>query len=108
MNTILNTQPKAVVAHSSGNHGIALSYAAQAAKIPAYIVMPTISPLCKQEAVSSYGGQLTMCEPSISSRVSTAEALCTKYDATLIHSYNNPNVIAGQGTVALELMDQVQ
>ncbi len=96
-----------VVAPSSGNHAAALSLAARWRGIPAYIIMPANSSAAKKRAVESYGGQITECEPNIKSREATAEAVMQRTGAHLVHPYNDVRVIAGQGTAALELLEDV-
>ena len=96
-----------VVTHSSGNHAAALSMSAQLRGIPAYIVMPANAPRVKVEAVRSYGGQITFCEPTLAARESSAEALMNTTGASLIHPYNDWRIIAGQATCALELLEQI-
>lgn len=96
-----------VVAPSSGNHAAAVSQAARWRGIPAYIVMPSNSSPAKKAAVRAYGGQITECEPNVASREATAEAVRLRTGAALVHPYNDPRVIAGQGTAALELLEEV-
>jgi threonine dehydratase len=96
-----------VAAPSSGNHAAAVSLAARWRGIPAYIVMPSNSSAAKKRAVEAYGGQITECEPNILSREATAAAVIERTRAHLVHPYNDPRVIAGQGTAALELMEEV-
>ena len=96
-----------VVTHSSGNHVAALSLAARLRGIPAYIVMPDNSSPVKQAAVAGYGGRITLSEPGDQARESTAAAVQRDTGATLVHPYNDPRIIAGQGTVAIELLEQV-
>lgn len=96
-----------VVTHSSGNHAAALSMSAQLRGIPAYIVMPSSAPLVKVEAVRSYGGQISFCEPTLAARESLAAALTNTTGASLIHPYNDWRIIAGQATCALELLEQI-
>jgi len=98
---------RGVSTHSSGNHAQALALAAKMRGIPAYIVMPNNAPQVKKDAVAGYGGQITFCEPTLQARESTLDALNQKTGATLIHPYNNEKVIAGQGTAALELLQDV-
>ncbi|GBG80957.1 hypothetical protein CBR_g31514 [Chara braunii] len=98
---------KGVVTHSSGNHAAALALAARVRGMPAYIVIPKNTPICKLEAVKRYGGVVHLCEPSLISRERTAEAIVSQTGATFIPPYNHGAVISGQGTVALELLDQV-
>ena len=96
-----------VCTHSSGNHAQAVAYAALKRGIPAYIVMPNNSPDVKLEAVKGYGANITLCEPTLEARQTTLEKISEKTGAEVIHPFNNPNVIAGQGTAALELIEDV-
>jgi len=96
-----------VVTHSSGNHAQALALAAKLRGIPAYIVMPDNAPQVKKDAVAGYGGQITFCEPTLEARESTMERIRLETGATVVHPYDNERVIAGQGTAALELLDEV-
>jgi threonine dehydratase len=98
---------RGVVTHSSGNHAAALARAAQLRGIPAWIVMPSNAPAVKRAAVEAYGGTITFCEPTLAARESTANDLLQKTGAQMIHPYDNRNVIAGQGTAALELLNEV-
>ena len=98
---------RGVVTHSSGNHAAALARAAQLRGIPAWIVMPSNAPAVKRAAVEAYGGTITFCEPTLTARESTAQDLLQKTRAQMIHPYDNRNVIAGQGTAALELLNEV-
>jgi threonine dehydratase len=98
---------KGVATHSSGNHAAALALAARSRGIPAYIVMPSNAPRIKKTAVEGYGGMITYCEPTLEARESTLEAVVRDTGATFIHPYNNYTIIAGQGTVALELLEDV-
>lgn len=96
-----------VVTHSSGNHAAALALAARERGIPARIVMPSTAPPVKIAAVRGYGGEITFCQPSMASRESTARRVIQETGATFIHSYNDYRIIAGQGTAALELMEEI-
>jgi threonine dehydratase len=98
---------RGVATHSSGNHAAALSRAAQLRGIPAHIVMPTNVPRAKQASVRRYGGQITFCEPTIASREATAARVVEQTGAQLVHPYNDLRVMAGQGTAALELLEDV-
>jgi threonine dehydratase len=95
-----------VVTHSSGNHAAALSLAAATRGIPAYIVMPENAPAAKIESVRRLGGQISFCAPTITAREEAAAAIVDERGATLIHPYDDPLVIAGQGTAAMELIEQ--
>lgn len=96
-----------VVTHSSGNHGAALARAAQVRGVPAWIVMPKNAPATKLAAVRGYGGEVAQCEPTLASRNSTAKDILNKTHAHMVHPYDNVRVIAGQGTVAVELLEEV-
>lgn len=98
---------RGVVTHSSGNHAQALALAAKVRGIPAYIVMPKTAPAVKKAAVEGYGGLITLCEPTLADRERTANELVAKTGATLIPPFDHPDVIAGQGTTAVELLDDV-
>jgi threonine dehydratase/serine racemase len=96
-----------VVTHSSGNFAQALALAAKTRGITAHIVMPTSAPGVKRHAVRGYGARIVECEPTLESRERTAALVLAETGATFLHPYNHPNVIAGQGTVALELLEDV-
>jgi threonine dehydratase/serine racemase len=98
---------RGVVTHSSGNHAQALALAARVRGIPAYIVMPKTAPAVKKAAVEGYGGVITECEPNLAAREETAAAVMAETGATLIPPFDHPDVIAGQGTTALELLEDV-
>ena len=106
-NSLFKNNYHAVVTHSSGNHGQALAWAAKMKNIPAYIVMPSTSPQCKINAVRSYGGIVTFCEPTLAARESTSQSIMEQTGAAFVHPYNDPDVMSGQGTIALELLQQV-
>ncbi|MFL2941803.1 MAG: pyridoxal-phosphate dependent enzyme [Candidatus Poseidoniales archaeon] len=96
---------RGVCTHSSGNHAQAIAYSAQKRGIPAYIVMPNNSPDVKLNAVKGYGANVTLCEPTLEARRTTLEGIAQDTGAAVIHPFNNANVIAGQGTAALELIE---
>lgn len=96
-----------VVAPSSGNHAAAMALAARWRGIPAFIVMPSNSSAAKMRAVESYGGNITQCEPNMASREETCAEVMRKTGAHLVHPYDDARVIAGQGTAALELLEEV-
>jgi threonine dehydratase len=98
---------RGVSTHSSGNHAQALALAARLRGIPAYIVMPSNAPAVKKAAVAGYGGQITFCEPTLAARESTLAELVERTGATVVHPYNDKRVIAGQGTAALELLEDI-
>lgn len=97
---------KGVATHSSGNHAAALALAAKKRGIPCFVVMPRTAPKPKIEAVRHYGATITFCEPNLPSRESTLELIVSQNGATVIHPYDNFQVICGQGTVAMELLEQ--
>jgi threonine dehydratase len=101
------TAQRGVATHSSGNHGAALARAAKLRGIPAHIVMPSNSARVKVRAVESYGAHVIFCEPTDAAREATCADVMAKTGATLIHSFENENVIAGQGTAAIELLEDV-
>lgn len=98
---------RGVVTHSSGNHAAAVARAAQLRGIPAYIVMPTSVPKAKQASVRRFGAQITLVEPTLAAREAAAAKLIEETGAHLVHPYNDLRVMAGQGTAALELLEDV-
>jgi threonine dehydratase len=96
-----------VATHSSGNHGAAVARAAKLRKIPAYIVMPSNSAKVKVRAVDSYGAHIVFCEPMEEAREAICAEVIKKTGATLIHSFENEDVMAGQGTATVELLEDV-
>ncbi len=97
-----------VATHSSGNHAAALALAAQMRGIKAYVVMPRTAPQIKKIAVEGYGAEITYCEPTLQARESTLNQIVTKTSATFVHPYSNFNVICGQGTAAVEFLEEIQ
>jgi threonine dehydratase len=98
---------RGVVTHSSGNHAQAVALAARMRGIDAHIVMPSNALAVKRRAVEGYGGRVIACVPTLEARETMAEAVIAETGATFIHPYDHPDIIAGQGTSALELLDQV-
>jgi threonine dehydratase len=98
---------KGVVTHSSGNHGAALALAAQMRGIRAWVVMPRNAPQVKVRAVEAYGADISFCEPTLAAREAVAADLLRSTGGTLIHPYDDDRVIAGQGTAALELLEEI-
>ncbi|WP_299184791.1 threonine/serine dehydratase [uncultured Aquimarina sp.] len=96
---------KGVVTHSSGNFAQALSLSAQILGVKAYIVMPSNAPQVKKDAVKDYGGEIIECPPTHKDREETASKIQKEKGATFLHPYNDHNVILGQGTAALELLE---
>ncbi|MDR6266491.1 beta-hydroxyaspartate dehydratase BhcB [Roseobacter sp. N2S] len=97
-----------VCTHSSGNHALSLSYAAGRRGIPCNVVMPRTAPEAKKAAVRGYGGTITECEPSTSSREEVFAQVQARTGGNFVHPYNDPRVIAGQGTCSRELLEQMQ
>ncbi|CVI24980.1 putative serine racemase [Agrobacterium fabacearum CFBP 5771] len=95
-----------VATHSSGNHASCLSYAAMLRRIPCNVVMPRTAPQAKKDTVRRYGGKITECEPSTSSREETFAKVQAETGGDFVHPYNDPRVIAGQGTCSKEFMEQ--
>ena len=102
-----NEAARGVSTHSSGNHAQALALAAKLRGIPAYIVMPNNAPAVKKAAVADYGGQITFCEPTLEAREATLAKVVDMTGSAVVHPYNDERVIAGQGTAALELLEDV-
>jgi len=101
------TARRGVATHSSGNHAAALSRAAKLRGIAAHIVMPSNSPKVKVRAVEGYGGRIVFCEPNQRAREETCAQVIAETGATLIHPFENENVMAGQGTIAVEVLEDV-
>jgi threonine dehydratase len=101
------TARRGVATHSSGNHGAAVARAAKLRSIPAHIVMPSNSAKMKIRAVESYGTHIVFCEPTEQAREARCAEAIKETGATLIHSFENENVVAGQGTAAVELLEEV-
>ena len=99
------TAKRGVATHSSGNHGTALARAAKLRGIPAHIVMPKNSAKVKVRAVESFGAHIVFCEPNDAAREAACADVIAKTGATLIHSFENEDVMAGQGTAAIELLE---
>lgn len=97
-----------VCTHSSGNHALSLSYAAGRRGIPCHVVMPRTAPQAKKDAVRGYGGVITECEPSTSSREAVFAEVQARTGGEFVHPYNDPRVIAGQATCSREMLEQVQ
>jgi threonine dehydratase/serine racemase len=98
---------RGVLTHSSGNYAQALALAATLRGATAHIVMPRTAPPVKKRAVEGYGGIVHECEPTLVARETLAARIAEQTGAVLIPSYDHPDVIAGQGTATLELLDQV-
>jgi len=97
---------RGIVTPSSGNHGAAVACAAAWRGVPAFIVMPKNAPRVKCDAVESYGGKITFCEPTITARKEAAARVQAETGAYLVHPYDDDRIIAGQATAAKELLEE--
>ena len=97
-----------VATHSSGNHAQAVALAAKSANVPAYIVMPNNAPKVKKMAVAGYGARIIECEPTLEARETILESVVQETGASFIHPYDNWQVITGQATAALELIEDTE
>ena len=97
-----------VCTHSSGNHALSLSYAAGRRGVPCNVVMPYSAPEAKKAAVRGYGGIITECEPSTTSREEVFAKVQAETGGDFVHPYNDPRVIAGQATCSREFLEQMQ
>lgn len=100
-------ETRAVATHSSGNHGNALAIAARAQGLSATIVAPRDSARIKLAAIERAGGRVVLCEPGLAAREAALAALLRAHPAYVVHPFDDPDVIAGQGTAALELLAEV-
>jgi len=100
------TSQNGVCTHSSGNHAQAVALAAKRHGVPAYIVMPNTAPIVKVRGVESHDAEITFCEPTLEARVSAADSVMERTGAVFIHPFDNAHVIAGQGTAAIELLEE--
>ena len=98
---------RGVVTHSSGNHGQAVAAAARVRGVAATVVMPRSSAAVKRAAVAGYGARVVPCADGDQARAAAAQRVVEQEGATLIHPYGHPHIVAGQGTLALELLEQV-
>jgi threonine dehydratase/serine racemase len=98
---------KGVVTHSSGNHGQALALAAKVRGVPAHIVMPASASEVKKQAVLGYGGIIHASGPSLADREAKTAEIAAQTGGSLVPPFDHPDVIAGQGTACLELLDDV-
>jgi len=105
LNLTVEQRSKGVVTHSSGNFAQALSLAARSLGVKAYIVMPSSAPKVKIEAVKGYGGVVSICPPTLKDREESALAIENEKGATFLHPSNDDDVIHGQGTAAIELLE---
>jgi threonine dehydratase len=99
---------RGVATHSSGNHGAALALAARTRGIPAWVVVPRDASGFKRRAIERYGARVVECEPGLRNREDRLAALVDECGASVVHPYDDARVIAGQGTVACELLEQAR
>jgi threonine dehydratase len=97
---------RGVATHSSGNHGAALALAARNRGIRATVVMPEKAARVKREAVAAYGAKIVSCAPTLAAREAKLREVQASSGAQVVHPYEDPRVICGQGTVALEIASQ--
>jgi threonine dehydratase len=93
-----------VTTHSSGNFAQALALSAKMNNVPAYIVMPQNAPIVKQNAVKGYGAEVILCTPTLEARETTAASVIKRTGATFIHPYDDFDIVCGQGTATIELL----
>lgn len=98
---------RGVVTHSSGNHASAVACAAARRGIPSYIVVPKNAPQAKLDTAAGFGGQIHLCEPVLEARQAMVDEIQARMGAAMVHPYDNEHVIAGQGTAALELAEEI-
>jgi threonine dehydratase len=96
-----------VVAASAGNHGQAVAWAAREVGAPARIFMPQDAPMAKVDATRSYGAEIELTGPALEEAIQAAQAYVAESGAVFVHPFEDPHVIAGQGTIGLELAEQV-
>jgi threonine dehydratase len=96
---------RGIVTQSSGNHGAAVACAAGWRGVPAWIVMPKNAPAVKQRAIENYGGKVTLCDPTMTSRSEVSARVQSETGAAMIHPYDDDRIIAGQATAAKELLE---
>ncbi len=97
---------RGVATHSSGNHAAALALAARCRGVKAYVVMPENAPDVKREAVAGYGAEISFCKATLAAREAGLAEVIDRTGAAFVHPYNDQRVISGQGTAALELLEQ--
>jgi threonine dehydratase len=98
---------RGVIAMSAGNHAQAVAYHAQRMNIPATIVMPQTTPFVKVKATEAYGASVVLCGETLSEAQDRAEAIAAEQQLVLVHPYDDPAIIAGQGTIALEMLEAI-
>ena len=98
---------RGVVAHSSGNHAQGVAYAARALQVKATIVMPSTAPTVKMEATRALGAEIVLVGPASSERIAKAEELEREHKLVAVPPYNDEKIIAGQGTIGLEILEDL-
>jgi threonine dehydratase len=99
---------RGVITYSSGNHAQGVAYAARAVGAPAVVVMPRNSPKIKMDATAALGAEIVLVGSSSTERMEKAEALAREHGYVIIPPYNDPEIIAGQGTVGLEILEDLR
>ncbi len=97
---------RGVATHSSGNHGAALALAARRFGTQAFVVMPSNAPMPKRQATLAYGATVIECEPTLAARETALLECVERTGAVFVPPYDHPDIIAGQGTLALEMLEQ--
>lgn len=105
--TAVSDRQRGFACHSSGNHGQAVALAAKLAGVPACVVMPENSNKKKMEAVEGYGAKVIRCEPGDESRQAACDEVVSRTEAQFIHPFDDYKIIAGQGTAAVELLEEI-
>src|SRR6478672_10403508 len=98
---------RGVVAMSAGNHAQAVAYHAARLGIPATIVMPVTTPFVKVAATRSHGAQVVLYGESMGEAQARCEEIQAQHNLVLVHPYDDPRIVAGQGTIALEMLEDV-
>ena len=111
VNTILQLSKKelasGIITTSSGNHGAAVSAAAKKLGANVTIIMPDNTPKVKVDNVRRYGGDIIFCEPNIKAREDTLRKIVNNTGSTIVHPYNDERIMAGQGTCAKEMLEDI-
>lgn len=102
-----DARERGVIAASAGNHALALAYHGRDLKVPVTVVMPRFAPLVKQERCRRMGATLELYGDNIAEAKDRADELAAAHQLTYVHGFDDPHVIAGAGTVGLEILEQV-
>ena len=100
-------QARGVISYSSGNHAQGVAYAARALGIKSIIVMPNNAPQIKREATAALGAEIILVGPGSAERQEKAESLAAQYGYAIVPPYNDEKIIAGQGTMGLEILEDL-